>query len=254
MKRHTRSLLSPAGAIFFLLAFAPACSGSNGGGGALDLGTSGTFAVLAKSGVSNVPTSTVSGDVGVSPSAASFITGFSLVMDATSEFSTSAQVTGKIYAADYAPATPADMTEAIGDMESAFTDAACRAPDHTELGAGNIGGMTLEAGVYKWGTGLLIPTDVSLSGSASDTWIFQIAGDLALSSAVKVHLTGGALAKNVVWQVSGSVEVGTTAHLEGVVLCQTAIALRTGATVNGSLLAQTAVELDGNTVIAGAAQ
>jgi hypothetical protein len=52
-------------------------------------------------------------------------------------------------------------------MELAFTDAAARAPNATELGAGNIGGMTLEAGVYKWGTGLLIPTAVTLNGSAT---------------------------------------------------------------------------------------
>ena len=52
-------------------------------------------------------------------------------------------------------------------MGLAFTDAAGRAPDVTELGAGNIGGMTLAPGVYKWGTGLLIPTDVTLNGSAT---------------------------------------------------------------------------------------
>ena len=69
-----------------------------------------------------------------------------------------------------------------------------------------------------------------------------------MSSAVTVHLTGGALAKNVFWQVAGSVDLGTTSHLEGIVLCQTAINLRTGASINGRLLAQTAVNLDASTV------
>ena len=51
--------------------------------------------------------------------------------------------------------------------------------------------------------------------SATGVWIFEIAQGLTLSSGLKVSLTGGAVAKNVAWQVSGAVEVGTTAHLEG---------------------------------------
>ena len=199
-----------------------------------------------------MPTSAVTGDLGVSPAAATFITGFSLTADATNVFSTSPQVTGKVYAADYASPTPANLTTAIGDMQLAFTDAAGRAPGVTELGAGNIGGMTLAPGVYKWGTGLLIPTDVTLTGSATDVWIFQIAQDLTMSSGTKILLAGGALAKNVFWQVAGLVDLGTTAHVEGIVLTQTSITLRTGASINGRLLAQTAVNIDGSTVVAPA--
>ena len=197
-----------------------------------------------------MPTSAVTGNLGVSPAAATFITGFSLTADSTNVFSTSPQVTGKVYAADYAPPTPSNLTTAVGDMELAFTDAAGRAPDVTELGAGNIGGMTLAPGVYKWGTGLLIPTDVTLTGSATDVWIFQIAQDLTMSSGAKILLAGGALPKNVFWQVAGLVDLGTTAHFEGVVLTQTSITLRTGASINGRLLAQTAVSIDGSTVVA----
>ena len=108
--------------------------------------------------------------------------------------------------------------------------------------------MTLAPGVYKWGTGLLIPTDVTLNGGATAVWIFQIAQDLTLSNAVTVHLTGGALAKNVFWQVAGSVDLGTTSHFAGIVLCQTMINLRTGASIAGRLMAQTAVNLDSSTV------
>ena len=110
-------------------------------------------------------------------------------------------------------------------MQLAFTDAAGRAPDVTELGAGNIGGMTLTRGVYGWSTGLLIPTDVTLTGSATDTWIFQIAQDLTVSSATNIKLADGALAKNIVWQVAGAVDIGTTAHFEGVVMAMTSITL-----------------------------
>ena len=216
---------------------------------AVNLGSAGNFVILAKSGISTVPTAAVTGNLGVSPAAASFITGFSLTADATNVFSTSTQVTGKVFAANYTPPTPSDLTTAVSDMQLAFTAAAGRAPDVTELGAGNIGGMTLAAGVYKWGTGLLIPTDVTLTGSATDVWIFQIGQDLTMSSGAKIHLAGGALSKNVFWQVAGLVVLGTTAHCEGVVLTQTSITLRTGASINGRLLAQTAVGIDGSSVV-----
>jgi hypothetical protein len=213
------------------------------------LGTAGGYVILAKSAISTVPPSAITGDLGVSPAAATFITGFSLTADATNVFSTSPQVTGKVYAADYAAPTPSNMTRAIGDMELALTDAAGRAASVTELGAGDIGGKTITPGVYKWGTGLLVPADVTLAGGASAVWIFQIAQDLTVSSAVKILLAGGALAKNVFWEVDGRVELGTTAHLEGVVLTRTSITLRTGASINGRLLAQTAVSLDGSAVV-----
>jgi hypothetical protein len=217
---------------------------------AVALGGSGAFVILAMSAISTVPTSAVTGNLGISPGAASMITGFPLTADATNGFSLTPQVTGKVYAADYATPTPATLTTAIADMQTAFTAAAGRAPGVTELGAGNVGGMTLGPGVYKWGTGLLIPTDVALKGAATDVWVFEIAQDLTLSSGAKVVLSGGALPKNVFWQVAGLVELGTTSHCEGTILSQTSITLRTGASLNGRLLAQTAVNLDSNAVVA----
>ena len=215
---------------------------------AVNLHSAGDYVILAESEISTVPPSVITGNLGISPMAATFITGFSLIADSTNVFSTSTQVTGKVYAADYAVPTPSNLTTAIGDMGLAFTDAAGRAPDVTELGSGTIGGMTLAPGVYKWGTGLLIPTDLTLDGGATAVWIFQIAQNLTVSNAVSVHLTGGALAKNVFWQVAGSVDLGTTSHFEGIVLCQTMINVRTGASVQGRLMAQTAVNLDSDTI------
>jgi hypothetical protein len=243
----------------------PGSGGTTGTGGATDGGTSvggstsvagaavnlrsaGDYVILAKSGISTVPPAAITGNLGVSPAAAAYITGLSLVADFTNGFSTSAQVTGKVFAADQATPTPSKLTAAIHDMELAFTDAAGRAPGVTELGAGNIGGMTLQPGVYRWATGLLIPASMTLTGGATAVWIFQIAKDLALSNAVAVSLTGGALPKNVFWQVAGAVAVGTTAHLAGVVLCQTSIMMKTGALLEGRLLAQTAVTLDSNMI------
>jgi hypothetical protein len=215
----------------------------------VNLGLAGNYAILAKAGISTVPPSAITGNLGISPAAATAVTGFGLIMDGSGAFSTSAQVTGNVYAADYAVPTPSNLTTAVLDMQTAFTDAAGRAPDVTELGAGNIGGLTLAPGVYKWGTGVLVPTDVTLNGSATDVWIFQIAQDLTVSNASQVVLTGGALPQNVFWQVTGLVSVGTTASFNGVILTATAVTLQTGAVVHGRLLAQTAVNMDGNTVV-----
>jgi hypothetical protein len=121
-------------------------------------------------------------------------------------------------------------------------------PDATELGAGEIGGLTLTPGLYKWGRGLLITNDVTLSGGPNDVWIFQVAGSLNEGSAARITLSGGALPRNIFWQVAGDVSIGTTAHFEGVVLTKTMVAAKTGATVNGRLLAQTAVTLQMNSI------
>lgn len=221
----------------------------------VDLGTAGTFVILTKTGITNVPTSAITGDMGVSPITYASITGFALiptVPNGSNTYATSAQVTGKIYAADYTEPTPTNLGTAIGDMETAYTNAAGRTlPDATELGAGDISGLTLAPGLYKWGTGVSINTDVTLAGSSTDVWIFQIAGDLTVASDVKVLLSGGARAKNIFWQVGGDagVEIGTTAHMEGTILALKDIHMRTGATMNGRLLSQTQVTLDQNTVV-----
>jgi len=215
----------------------------------INLGTAGSFAILSKTGIASVPSSVITGDIGVSPAAATYLTGFGLTMDKTNTFATSPQVTGKAYASNYTPPCPAKMTTAVSDMEIAYTNAAGRVhPDFTELGAGNISGLTLVPGLYKWGTGLLVATDVTLNGNSNDVWIFQVSGDFTMAPGAKIILSGGAKASNIFWQSYGAIVLGTTAHLEGIVLSQTEITLATGASVNGRLLSQTAVTLDQSTV------
>lgn len=209
--------------------------------GAVGLGTAGNFAILSKSGVTDVYASAVTGDVGSSP-----ITGAAVLLSCD-------EVTGTIYTVNAAGPLCAvndatRLTAAVGDMETAYDAAAGRTPGFTELGAGDISGMTLAPGVYKWGTGLLMTSDVTLHGGPSDVWIFQIAGTLTQASDKKVVLTGGALPQNVFWQVADVVAIGTGAHMEGVVLAKTMVAMKTGATIKGRLLAQTAVTLQMNTV------
>jgi Ice-binding-like/Secretion system C-terminal sorting domain len=221
----------------------------------VNLGTAGDFAILAKTGISTTGVTSITGDIGVSPSAATSITGFGLIMDASGTFSTSSLVTGRVYSADYTAPTPAKMTAAIGDMETAYTNAAGRTiPDYTELYAGDVTGKTLTHGLYKWGTGVLVSAGgLTISGSAADVWIFQIAQDLTVANGAIVTLSGGAKASNIFWQVAGQVFLGTTVAMKGNILCQTQIAFSTGAKLIGKALAQSAVTLDANSVTTGVA-
>lgn len=145
--------------------------------------------------------------------------------------------------------TPINLTTAVNNMITAYNDAAGRpTPDFSELGNGNIGGLTLIPGLYKWTTTVSLPSDVTISGGANDVWIFQISGDLSVSSAVNVTLLGGAQAKNIFWQVAGQATFSTTSHFEGIILSMTGITFQTGASINGRALAQTAVILDSNEI------
>jgi hypothetical protein len=216
----------------------------------VNLGTAGNFVILAKTGVSTTGTTAVVGDIGLSPAAATFVTGFGLIADSTNTFSSSSLVTGKVYASNYATPTPAKMTAAVSDMQTAFSDAAGRTlPDFTELGAGNISGLTLVPGLYKWGTGVLITSaGVTLSGGANDVWIFQIARDLTVNNSAIITLSGGAQAKNIFWQVAGQATLGTAAQFKGIILSQTLISMNTGTKMTGRALAQTAVTLNATAI------
>jgi len=220
----------------------------------VNLRTAGDFAILTKAGITNVFESAISGNIGASPITAAAMNNVSC-----------SEITGTIYGADDAyvasaggrgcfAGVPADNTlvaNAVLDMGTAYTDAAGRTtPDFTELHAGEIGGKTLVPGLYKWGTNVLINTNVTLEGNANDVWIFQVAGDVIQASNTTVFLNGGAVAENVFWQVGGGtgVALDTGATFAGIVLAEKAITVKTGATVNGRLLSQTEVTLQQNTV------
>jgi hypothetical protein len=209
----------------------------------VNLGSAGDFTILSKTGITDVHASAVVGNVGTSP-----ITGAALLL-------TCDEVTGYIYTVDAAGPLPCRVTDAtrltaaVGDMEAAYNDAAGRInPDVLNLGAGEIGGLTLAPGLYNWSTGVSISNDVTLAGGPNDVWILQIAGTLNEASAKNVTLTGGAQAKNVYWQTAGGAAIGTQAHFEGTILSKTMIAMKTKASLTGRLLAQTAVTLEMNTI------
>jgi uncharacterized repeat protein (TIGR02543 family) len=217
------------------------------------LGGAGNFSILTKAGISTTGITLINGDIGVSPAAATAITGFGLIMDASGEYSRSPIVTGRIYASNYAAPTPSNMTTAVANMETAYTTAnglVTPAPV-LETGAGNITGLDLAPGLYKWSTGVLINpnTIVTLTGGANDTWVFQIAQNLTVNNGARIVLAGGAQAKNIMWVVAGQATLGTSTNFSGNILSKTLISTNNNTTVTGRLLAQTAVTLIGTTVI-----
>ena len=208
----------------------------------VNLGLAGEFVILSKTGITSVYKSSILGDIGTSP-----ITGAAMTLSC-------GEVTGSVFSVDAAgPACKITSATRLGlavlDMQAAYTDAAGRVnPDYLNLGAGTIGSITLLPGLYKWSSSVNIPTDITISGSSTDIFIFQVSGTLIMSSAVQVILEGGVQAKNIFWVTSGAVTFGTTSHFEGNILSQTGINLQTGASINGRMLAPTAVTLQMNAV------
>ncbi|KAF9063308.1 antifreeze protein [Rhodocollybia butyracea] len=187
---------------------------------AINLGTAGNFAILAQSGISTVPASSITGNIGVSPAAGSFLTGFSLTLSSTGVFATSIQVVGEIFAASYSAPTPVTLTTAVANMQTAYTNGVgLLNPGFTNLASGSLSGLVLTPG--------------SING---------------LHHRARVTLVG-VLASNVFWVVASGVTAGSGSHVEGVILGKTAVTLQTGATMNGRILAQTFVALQQATVV-----
>ncbi|HEY8067705.1 MAG TPA: ice-binding family protein [Burkholderiales bacterium] len=213
--------------------------------------------ILTKTGITNTGShgTHITGNIGSSPITSAAMNTVFCTEIAGTIFGVDAAYVGSGSQVCFAGNPPASnktlVDNAVLDQGTAYADAAGRAPDYVELGAGAIGGMTLPPAVYKWSTGVSILSDVFLAGGPNDVWILEIAGDITMASAVKVTLLGGALAKNVFWQAGGptGVALGTTAHFEGVLLATKAVTVNTGATANGRFLSQTTVTLDANTIV-----
>jgi len=225
------------------------CSGGTGPAApCVDLLTAGKYVILAQSGIDSIPTSAITGIVGLSPAAGSLITGL-----------TCAEVTGSISAVDATGPAPcstvdAGLTQAVTDSGTArTTDAQGRpnGPTGVNPTAGTLNTANSAAavpGVYTWTTGVAIQSDFTLTGSATDVWIFRIGGTLSQAAGTNVILAGGALTQNVFWVTNTNVVLGAGAHLEGIVLAGTTIVPGNLASVNGRLYSGTAVNLDANTV------
>lgn len=248
---RARDFLAGAALLVFLPATASAATASAASVPAqekVDLGSAARYAVLAGSLISNVPGSAITGDVGLSPAAGSFITGFG-----------ENEVTGTVFTTDAtgpAGSVPAasDLTAAKASATAAYNDMVGRTPvpsgTFLNPGSGNIGGSTLEPGLYKFTGGASITgSDLTLSGGDDEVWIFQIASDLVVGNGVKVILAGGARAENVFWQVGTSATLGTTSVFKGTLVADQSISMNTGASLEGRALARiAAVTLASNAI------
>lgn len=204
----------------------------------VDLGSTAHFAILAGAAITTTGGGIINGDVGASP-----ITGAAINL-------TQAQVNGTIYAVDATGPSgsmiaPTLLLTAKSDLTTAFNDAAGRTPVPSESfldpGAGNIGGLSLIPGLYKFtGAALITGSDLTLTGGPDDVWIFQIAADLQVGSMIHVILAGGAQPRNIFWQVGTSAVIGTSAVFKGTIMADQSITMNTSSTLDGRALAFTA--------------
>ncbi|MFT7645207.1 MAG: type II secretory pathway pseudopilin PulG [Candidatus Paceibacteria bacterium] len=211
------------------------------------LQSAGNFVILTKSGITNVPTSAITGHIGTSPITGAAITGLDC-----------AEVTGLVYTVNAAgpPCREIDavlLSTAISDMEAAYTDLAGRPAGvgaFLNVGAGTLTDLTLVPGTYTWASPVTIPTNLTLDaqGDVNAVWIFQITGTLTIAAGKQVLLDGGAQTSNISWQVADVVTLEAGSHFEGNILAQTKIMMITGASLYGRALAQTAVTLQSNVV------
>lgn len=216
---------------------------------ALNLLSASNFTFLAQTGITGTTNSVINGNIGLSPAAGSYITGIAgsnvtggylYVVDANGP-------AGSVQAASM-------LTTAIGDVGTAYTDAAGRTPVPTgnflNPGSGNIGGLNLSPGLYKFtGACAITGSNVTLTGNATDVWIFQIGSNLNVGSGIHIILAGGAQAANVFWQVGSAATLGTYSSFKGTILAYTLVSLGTGAALEGRAFAGTAITMSDAVII-----
>jgi hypothetical protein len=146
------------------------------------------------------------------------------------------------------------LTAALSAMATAYDDAASRANNDAariNLGGGILGGAfggvsaRLTPGVYTFDTGVSITSNLYFEGTGTsagqgdtDVFIIQIAGNLVQSANFNVYVLNGALAKNIFWQVEGSVTVGKGAHMAGILLVSTDAIFETDSSLDGRVLSK----------------
>ncbi len=205
---------------------------------AVDLGSAAHFTILSGAAVSTTGGGMINGDVGAYP-----ISGSAIGI-------TTAQVNGIIYAVD--GSGPAGsvvasnlLAAAKSDLSIAYNEAAGRMPvpmgDFLNPGDGNMGGLSLVAGLYKFtGAALITGGALTLTGNVNDVWIFQIGSTLTVGEGMQVTLTEGAQGRNVFWQVGTSAIILSSASFAGTIMADQAITMYAGSTLSGRALARAA--------------
>jgi len=228
--RHLSTWLVPVTVILAGVAvLAPAVS-ADAAQTPVGLGTVGSFAVIAGSGITNTGPTTVNGDVGTFPTPAESGTA-------------SMTITGTNHDAD------AVTQGAKNDLVTAYNTAAGESP-RTAVPA-DLGGQTLNPGTYNSASSMGLTGTVTLNGGGNPNalFVFQAGSTLITASTSSVNLINGAQACNVFWQVGSSATLGTGSTFRGTILALTSISVTTGTTINGRLLARNgAVTLDTDTI------
>lgn len=196
----------------------------------INLGIVESFAILAYTSISSTPTSSITGKVGLKPGIRSLIN-----LDSKTEVSGGHT---EIYAGDDV-GDPSDyLNFARANLIAAYKDASSRPADKDKIEAyaGNPGDKVLPAGIYQWSNGVTISSDVTLDGTSTDVYIFQITGDMDIAANVRVNLSGGVRAKNIFWQVSGKVTLGSGSVVPGNIMSQLTLEMKNLAQLNGRAL------------------
>lgn len=198
------------------------------------------FTVMAASAITNTGSTTITGNLAISPNKASSVTGFppGVVTGAKDE--------------DNAVAIKAQT-----DLITTYNDAAHATPFKNMSGV-NLGGKTLTPGVYHFSSSAQLTGTLTLNGEnrTGSLFIFQIGSTLTTASASRVALIGRANSCNVFWQVTSSATLGTGTSFQGNLIALTSITLTTRATIGvggglngGRALARNgALTLDSNVI------
>lgn len=204
------------------------------------LGASSGFAILASAAVINIPTSTIVGNVGLTPDIGANITGFSAPL-------TCPEVVGQIYAVDSTgPACALPdvvlLSQAKTDALAAFTHA-----NHALRGTPvsvttNLAGLTFYPGLYESLTSLDLSAGGTLTldaqGDPNAVFLLRSATSITTLSTSQIVLSGGAKASQVFWTAGSAITLGVTSVMKGTLLAGTAVTLQTGATLEGRALNQ----------------
>jgi hypothetical protein len=216
------------------------------GGLPVYLGSAGRFAILSNSAITDIPTSAITGDVGISPGARSSIAGLTIP-----------EVTGTIFAADDAIPVPAMLIAAKSAAEAAYLDAVAAVRGTPTPISGNINGLTLVPGLYGSGTSIEISPGgilyLDAQGDVNAVFVIRSATSITTEATSEVKLTNGAQAKNIFWAAGSAVTLGTNSKMKGTIIASTSISLLTGARLDGRALIQGAaagqVSLDQNIIV-----
>lgn len=204
------------------------------------LGSASNFAILGSAAITNIPTSIITGDVGLTPDTGSAITGFSAP-------ATCPEVVGRVYAVD--TAGPACALPDAALLSNAKTAALAAFVNATSAGRGtptpistNLAGLTFYPGLYESLTTIDLSAGSQLTldaqGDANAVFVIRSATSITTLDTSQIVLSGGAKASNVFWTAGSAITLGTGSAMKGSLLAGTAITLQTGANLEGRALNQ----------------